>query len=113
MNNNFYNSPVVGEVFYVDLNRPGDYTINKVRPCLILWQVSRTYTVIPITKYINVISPSEIFIEKGNGGLKVDSRLKIGQMTTVSEEKILNRMGAVSNEIFKEVKKKINNLLGI
>lgn len=102
-----------GDVFYVDLNRPGEYTIKKVRPCLILWQVSRTYTVIPITKYIKVISPSEIFIEKGIGGLKVDSRLKVGQMTTVSEEQILNRMGAVSDTFLKEVEAKISKLLGL
>jgi mRNA-degrading endonuclease toxin of MazEF toxin-antitoxin module len=108
---NFQNEPCLGEIFYVDLSSPGKYTIDKIRPCLILWKVLRTFTVVPITKHIDMVGSTEVFIEKGKGGLKVDSRFKVGQMTTISEEQILNKMGTLPKEDFRRVIGKFESLL--
>jgi len=68
-------------------------------------EFAETETVIPITSSVSRIYPFEALLTCSSSGLKNDSKAKCNQIRTVSKERLLNLLGAISSEELRQVEK--------
>ena len=68
--------------------------------------------VLPITSTIRPI-PLHVTVQPPEGGLKVQSRILIDAIRSISKERLVERWGAVSPETMTEVEDRVRALLGL
>ncbi len=95
-----------GDVFDARLNPTEGSEQAGVRPVIIVSrnainQYSPVIVVIPVTKAANVkrVYPNNVVIQKGNGGLTVDSVALAGQVRAIATSRLLRQRGTLPIEI--------------
>ena len=101
-----------GEIYLADLNPTVGSEISKTRPVLIVSndinnQYAATVTIVPITSTTGKIYPFEVFLPKGEGNLREDSKAKANQIRTIDKLRLKRRFGKISEEKLKEIEQAI------
>ena len=104
--------PKRGEIVLVDLNPAKGAEKKKTRPCLIIQndvgnKFSPLTIIVVITsqKEIDKKYPTDVWIEKGEGGLEQASIIQCDQIRTIDKRRIVKKIGAVDLSIMKEVER--------
>ncbi|MEK6982452.1 MAG: type II toxin-antitoxin system PemK/MazF family toxin [Candidatus Micrarchaeota archaeon] len=99
-----------GDVIRADLEPVKGSEQGKIRPCLVIQNdignsFSTTTIIAPLTSRIeNEDYPFVVFVKAGEGGLPKDSLVLLNQIRTISmENRILDKLGSLSNETMKKV----------
>lgn len=92
--------------------------IRKVRPALIIScdeanMHLRTVTVIPFSSKVDKVFPFEVFVDKNDSGLDLDSKVKVTQMRAVDKLRLSRQVGMLNDELIAAVEKAILLHLGI
>jgi mRNA-degrading endonuclease toxin of MazEF toxin-antitoxin module len=97
----------IGAIYYVALGDVLDgHCIKKTRPCLIAQTDRSTVTVFPFTSDDgSPLHNSEINIPMGIGNLKKDSKIKLGQPTTVDIVQVKSFIGFLPTDYLKRILK--------
>jgi mRNA interferase MazF len=107
-----------GEVWLVDLNPVRGHEQAGKRPGLVIsvdlfnQSPSGLIIVLPITSKDKGI-PFHVEINPHDGGLNVQSFIKCEDVRSISVERLINRLGVVSNEILAEVEERLKILMGL
>ena len=110
--------PKRGEIYYVNFDPTVGIEIKKTRPALIIQNdVGNTYSqatiVAAITSTSKEVSPYEVFLKSGEGGLQKDSIVLLNQIRTIDKRRLGRRLGMVSPESIKRIDKAIEISLGL
>src|SRR5205085_9520794 len=103
-----------GEVWWVNFNPSVGGEIKKKRPAVILSNdVANKYLnrvqVVPLTSKVGRLYPSEAYVM-----LKGKQRKAMAdQLTTVSKQRLINKVGALSNADMKKVEQAVETQLGL
>jgi mRNA interferase MazF len=93
-----------GEIYLVNLDPTIGSELSKTRPALIISnnvgnQYSERVIVAPITsKSIEKCYPFEVFLEKGEGGLKTQSKVLLDQIRAVDKSRLSKLLGRLDEE---------------
>ena len=101
-----------GDIYLVDFDPSRGSEIKKKRPALIIScneanKHLRTVMVIPFSSKTENVYPFEVFVEKNDSGLDVDSKLKIPQMRAVDKERLTKYIGTLPEDKIKETENAI------
>lgn len=105
-----------GDVFLVNLDPVKGSEEGKTRPCVIIQnnignKFSKTTIVASITSNISNNYPFIVKVFKGEANLPKDSAILLNQINTISEERIIKKIGSLSEEIIKKINSAIKNSL--
>ena len=111
-------SPQCGDIWWVDLEPVKGHEQGGRRPCLIvsvndfnriphglIWTV-------PITSNVRFKHAFTVPVQKGAGGLKVDSMILCHQLRTISTDRLAKRAGVLPAELFADVRNRLALVLG-
>jgi mRNA interferase MazF len=110
--------PSRGEIWFVNLDPTKGREQAGSRPALVLSVDAFNHgpadlvVVIPITSKAKGI-PFHVAIGPPEGGLKQESFIKCEDVRSISKERLLNRLGMVSNQMMEEVEDRVRILLGL
>jgi mRNA interferase MazF len=98
-----------GDVFLVNLDPVIGSEIGKTRPAVVLQnnlanRSSPTVTVVPLSTNLDRIFPFQVRIPAGEGGLERESKALCEQIRTLSRDRLLQRLGALSPERLREIR---------
>lgn len=101
-----------GDIYLVDFEPSVGSEIKKKRPALIVScneanKHLRTVTVIPFSSKTDKVFPFEVFVEKEDSGLEVNSKLKIPQMRAIDKARLKKYIGTLHEDIIGEIEKAI------
>ncbi len=101
-----------GEIYLADLNPTVGSEIAKTRPVLIVSndinnQYADTVTIVPITSTTQKIYPFEVFLSKGEGKLRANSKAKANQIKTIDKLRVQKHLGKISEETLKKIEQAI------
>ncbi len=110
--------PKRGEVYYVNFDPTMGVEIKKTRPALIIQNdIGNTYShatiVAAITSAKKEISPYEVFLKSGEGGLQKDSIVLLNQIRTIDKKRLGKRLGMLSSESIKRIDLAVEISLGL
>ncbi len=105
-----------GEIYWVNLDPTVGAEIQKMRPGVIVSNnvinaSSPIVIVCPITDSTGKNSPIHILIEKNEGGLKKESIAHCGQIRTVDQSRLYEKIGNLSSQRMKEIETGIKYVL--
>ena len=99
-----------GDIFDARLNPTEGSEQAGVRPVVIVSRDainknSSVVVIVPLTNAANVKRsyPNNVALEKGEGGLTVESILLGGQLRAISKSRLLRQRGTLSTEIMQQV----------
>lgn len=99
-----------GEIVLVDLNPARGAENRKTRPCVIIqndignrFSPLTIIAVITNQKEISKKFPTDIWVEKGKGGLDYPSIIQCDQIRTVDKRRIIKKIGTIDKSIMKDV----------
>lgn len=107
-----------GEVWLANLNPTQGREQSGIRPVLIFSVdifnngSAELVIILPITSQ-NKHIPIHVVLETSESGLKTLSYVKVEDIRSISRERLIKRIGAVSPQKIQEVGQKISILLGI
>lgn len=98
-----------GDVFLVNLDPIIGSEVGKTRPAVVVQndlanRSSPTVTVIPLSSNVDRVFPFQVRIPAGEGGLERESKALCEQIRTLSRDRLLQRLGALSPERLKEIR---------
>ncbi|OGD32047.1 PemK family transcriptional regulator [Candidatus Azambacteria bacterium RIFCSPHIGHO2_02_FULL_52_12] len=111
--------PKRGEIWVVNFDPTIGSEIQKTRPALILQnnianQYSSVTIVAAITSQANDEAyPTEVSVQKGEGGLEKESAVLLNQIRTIDKQRLVRKLGAVNQEIMEKVEQAIEISLGL
>ena len=93
-----------GDIYLVNLDPTLHTKVAKTRPGMIISinamnQYSPRLIIAPITSNLGKIYPFEVFIPSGSGGLEKDSKIMLDQIRSLDKRRLLNKIGAVHQDI--------------
>lgn len=102
----------------VELNGSKGREQSGVRPAVIIQnnagnKHSPTTIIAPMTSKTKRNIPTHIHLNSQEGGLQKDSTILCEQITVIDKERLLNKIGSLSNNVIDEINKKICVSLGI
>lgn len=97
-----------GEIYWTNLDPTEGAEIQKKRPAVIvsnnvLNASSPVVVICPITDSTGKKSPIHILIEKGEGGLTKESIAHCGQVRTVDQSRLLEKIGNLNSKKMTEI----------
>jgi len=107
-----------GQIWICDLNPGYGLEIHKKRPVLIIAadEVNRnlhTTIVIPISSQVSSVGIEKIFLPKNSAGLDKNSVVLPVLVRTVDKERLVKRVGKISEEKLGEVEESLKLVLGL
>lgn len=109
-----------GDIVLVDLNPIKGAEKGKTRPCLVVqndignkFSPLTIVAVITSQKEIDKKYPTDIWINKGDGGLDCASIIQCDQIRTVDKRRIISKTGHFSDSIMDNVDQALKISLGI
>lgn len=112
-------TPQRGEVYTVDFEPTLGAEIKKTRPALILQNdIANRYSPITIvaaitSQFDKSLYPTEVFIKKGEAGLKYDSVVLLNQIRSIDTRRLVRRLGTVDKETIRKIDMALEVSLGI
>lgn len=94
----------LGDEYIIDLPPDNGYCLSGKHHCVIIKQFGSTVQVVPISTNRNNIHYGELPIDVGEGNKCKKLKLKIGQLTTVSIDRIDKYIGRVNKKILRDIK---------
>jgi len=101
-----------GDVILVDLDPAKGAEKKKTRPCLIIqndtgnkFSPLTIIAVITSQKEIDKKYPTDVWVEKGEGGLDVPSIIQCDQIRTIDKNRIIKKFDSFNASIMEEVNK--------
>jgi mRNA interferase MazF len=101
-----------GDVFIVNLDPAKGAEKKKTRPCIVIQNdVGNRFSpltivaVITSQKDIKKKYPTDIWIDKGHGGLDYPSIIQCDQIRTIDKTRLLKKLGSLGSALMKEVAK--------
>jgi len=94
----------IGSIYFIDLGIEVDHRIARKRPSVVVENNERNVTVYAFTHDDG--SPpkrSEIKVPKGVGGLKRNSKIKLGQTITIDRKHIIHYIGELPDKYLEEI----------
>ena len=111
-----------GDVVYVNLEPNIGSETGKKRPCLVIQNnINNKYAP---TTIITVITskrrlenkkkyPTHVWINKGEGGLTIDSIIQCEQIRTIDKSQMIKKIGHLSDSFMQEVEEAVKIILSI
>lgn len=98
-----------GDVFLVNLNPVVGSEVGKTRPAIVVQndlanRSSPTITIIPVSSSTERVFPFQVQLSAGEGGLSQESKALCEQIRTVSRERLLERLGRLSQERLDDIR---------
>lgn len=98
-----------GDVFLVSLDPVVGSEVGKTRPAVVIQndlanRSSQTVTIMPVSSSIERVFPFQVRIPAGEGGLTRESKVLCEQIRTVSRQRLLQRLGQLSEERLREIR---------
>ena len=92
-----------GDIFWADLNPTKGSEINKTRPVLIVSNdianhYSSVVTILPITSKTKKVYPFEVLLDRTEGNITFDSKIKANQIRTIDKSRLKEKIGHLSDE---------------
>jgi len=111
-----------GDIVYVDLEPIKGSETGKKRPCLVIQNdVNNEYA--PTTIIAVITSrrrlekkkkyPTHVWINKGEGGLTIDSIIQCEQIRTVDKSRIIKKIGHLDDDFLEKVEEAIRIILSM
>ena len=100
-----------GEIYLCALDPIIGKEIAKTRPAIVVSnntgnKFSGTVTILPITsRNIDKIYPFEVRIEKGNGNLQKNSKVKADQIRTIDKSRCISLIGELGENYLGKIEK--------
>jgi mRNA interferase MazF len=98
-----------GQIYLASLDPSVGREISKTRPVVIISNdknniFSGTVTVLPITsKNVRKVYPFEVYLEKGEGKLPKNSKVKADQVRTLDKGRIVKFIGSLGKNKMQEI----------
>jgi mRNA interferase MazF len=97
-----------GDVFLINLDPVKGSEEGKTRPCVVIQnnignKFSKITIVASITSNIDNNYPFIVKIKKGDANLPKDSAILLNQINTISEERIIKKIGCFKENIIKKI----------
>jgi mRNA interferase MazF len=98
-----------GDVFLVNLDPVIGSEIGKTRPAVVLQnnlanRSSPTVTMIPVSSSLNRVFPFQVRIPAGEGGLERESKALCEQIRTLSQTRLLQKLGELPHARLEEIR---------
>ena len=92
--------------------------IKKTRPVVVVSndpinQYSQLVIVVPLTTNLTRFSPSHVLLPQGEGGLREDSKVLTEQIRAMDKQRLVTKIGALSQQFLTLVGQAILNSLNI
>jgi mRNA interferase MazF len=105
-----------GDLFWANLDPTIGVEIQKIRPVIVVSnnainRYSQLVIVLPITTNLNWFSPSHVLLPKGEGGLQQDSKVLTEQIRALDQQRLVNKIGTVSQQFLRLIEKAMLNSL--
>jgi mRNA interferase MazF len=105
-----------GDVFWANLDPTVGVEIKKKRPVVVMSndvinQRSRLVIVVPLTTNLARLSPSHVLIPRGEGGLNQDSKVLTEQIRAIDKQRLVAKIGTLSNRFLRLIEQAIRNSL--
>ena len=113
------NNPKQSDIYMVEFGPGKGREYKKVRPAIILMtdnviHRARILTCVPLTKKSDNYIEDDIIVEKDNyNNLIYDSIIKMHHITACDRSRILKYVGYLSENDWKNVKKRLKQIFGI
>lgn len=112
-------TPKRGEIYLVKFDPTTGAEIKKTRPALVIQNdIANAYS--PITIVAAVTSkvggmqyPTEVFVEKGEGGIKMDSIVLLNQLRSIDRSRIGKCLGTLKSETMEQVNRALEISVGL
>ena len=111
--------PKRGEVYIVNFDPTVGAEIQKTRPALILQNdIANRYSSITIVAALTSqrgerLYPTEVLIQRPEGGLEYDSVVLLNQIRTIDKVRLIKRMGSIGQETIERVNRALEMSLGL
>lgn len=98
-----------GDVFLVSLDPVVGSEVGKTRPAVVIQndlanRSSQTVTIVPVSTSTERVFPFQVRIPAGEGGLTRNSKVLCEQIRTVSRQRLVQRLGQLSEERLREIR---------
>ncbi len=98
-----------GDVYQVSLDPVVGSEIGKTRPAVILQndlanETSPTVTIVPISSKLRRVYPFQVRLSAGDSGLERESKALCEQIRTISRERLVNKLGHLSQESLDQIR---------
>jgi len=111
-----------GDIVYVNLEPKTGSETGEKRPCLVIQNnINNKYA--PTTIIAVITSkrrlenkkkyPTHVWINKGEGGLTIDSIIQCEQIRTIDKSRITKKIGHLNDDFMQEVEEAIKIILSI
>jgi mRNA interferase MazF len=105
-------------VCWISLDPAKGSEIGKTRPGVVVSndinnEFAATVTVVPITSKTGKVYPFEVFMPKGMGGLKENSKAKANQIRTVDKKRIKRVIGQLPMDLMNKIDEAVKIHLNI
>ncbi len=105
-----------GEVYWVNLDPVLGSEVGKRRPAVVLQndlanRTSPTVTMVPLSARSGRVYPFQVLIPAGEAGLAKDSKALCEQIRTVSRERLLERLGSLSETRLRQIREALDRHL--
>lgn len=111
--------PKRGEIYLVNFDPTVDAEIRKTRPAMVLQNdVANEYSPITIvaaitSKFDERLYPTEVLITASDSGLAQDSVVLLNQIRSIDRQRLIRRLGNVSDTVMESVDRAIQISLGL
>jgi mRNA interferase MazF len=111
--------PKRGEIYLVNFDPTVGAEIRKTRPAMVLQNdVANEYSPITIvaaitSKFDDRLYPTEVLIPASGSGLAQDSVVLLNQIRSIDRQRLIRRLGNVSDSVMESVDRAIQISLGL
>src|SRR6266478_28203 len=111
--------PRRGEIWLVSFDPTIGAEIKKTRPALVVQNdIANRYSPITIvaaitSQYEEPLYPTEVLLQTGEGGTKVNSVVLLNQIRSVDKHRLVKRLGSISPETMRRVDRALQVSLGL
>jgi mRNA interferase MazF len=111
--------PQRGEIYLVSFDPTVGAEIQKTRPALVLQNnIANEYSPITIvaaitSKFDDPLYPTEVLVQSPEGGLTVDSVVLLNQIRSIDKQRLVKRLGKLTDETMALVDQSIQVSLGL